>query len=124
MILLEYFLFYIKKRSFDNIDNPLLSEENYMFIDSILDRDTKIKKYSNDNIKIIKKDENTLNIIYNNTDSTDFNDKLYSLGYLCSHLNKGLKKKLKFSTFDENCWLRKNWKYTKSFKKKILILIL
>ena len=122
--LLENFLYYIQYRPFSDKDNPLINGEYYIFNDSILKREAKIKLYSNDNIKITKKEPNDENIVLiyfdGNPNPIIFNDKIYSLGNFCYNLENHKffdPKKINFSNFDSLNIFRKNWDYTKSFIK-------
>ena len=123
-ILLENFLYYLEKRPFTIEDNPLLHGEYYIFIDSTLNRQEKIKQYSNKDLIITEKDKDNVEIKYKAYDPMTFNDKLYSIGYFYYKISsekcfKIFEQKYNFSEYNSNNIFRKNWHNTKAFIKGI-----
>jgi hypothetical protein len=126
--LLDSLLFFIKKRPFTNTDNPIITNEYFLFNDSALDIESQIKIYKNENINITMPNDNALNhkviITYKDTDSIEFNSDLYSLGYACNEIQNKHDivcnyEKLNFSKFDSNNIFRKNWENIKKDIKEI-----
>lgn len=119
--LIENFLFYIEKRPFTEDNNPLKDEEYYIFIDSALNREEKIKSYSTNNIEIIEKDKLNVFVKYNSY-SIEFNDVIYSLGAFCDKIKQFniftfQEKKINFNVFNNYNIFRKNWDFSKNFIK-------
>ena len=122
--LLENFLYYLEKRPFTIENNPIFQGEYYTFIDSVLNREEKLKRYSNDELTITVKDEDNVFIKYKNCKPIIFNDKLYSLGYFCDKISKEkyfklFEQKFNFSEYNSNNIFRKNWENTRAFIKDI-----
>ena len=114
-------MFYIEKRPFTEHNNPLKDEEYYIFIDSALNREEKIKSYSTNNIKIIEKDKFNVSVKYNSF-SIEFNDVIYSLGAFCNKIKQFNiftyhEKKINFNVFNNYNIFRKNWNFSKNFIK-------
>lgn len=125
--LLEKFIFYISKREFKEIDNPIISNENYCFNDSVIDTDSQIKLYSKNKISITRPNSKNGNIVYikyGNWPEIELDNEIYSVGYACNKIEnqKGICtnfQKLKFSCFDANNIFRKNWDNIKKDIKDI-----
>ena len=124
--LLDNLLFFIEKRKFTKTDNPIITNEYFIFNDSALDLESQIKIYKNEDIKITMPNNNALNhiiiITYKDGNPIKFNFDLYSLGYACNEIQIQHSKvcdyeKLKFSKFDINNFFRKIWEnITKDIK--------
>ena len=126
--LLDNLLFFIEKRKFTKIDNPIITNEYFLFNDSALDLESQIKIYKNEDIKITIPNDNVLNhiviITYKDSNPIEFNSDLYSLGYACNEIQIQHSKvcnyeKLKFSKFDTNNIFRKIWENIKKDIKDI-----
>ena len=126
--LLDSLLFFIKKRAFTKTDNPIITNEYFLFNDSALDIESQIKIYKNENINITMSNDNALNhkviITYKDTDPIEFNSDLYSLGYACNEIQNQHNivcnyEKLNFSKFDSNNIFRENWENIKKDIKEI-----
>ena len=121
--LLDNFLFYIKNRQFIETDNPIITNEYFLFIDSALNIDNQLNNYNNENINITRLIDNKLNnkviITYKDEESIEFNYELFSIGYACNKIKNQNNtdcnyKKLNFSKFDTNNIFRKNWENLKT----------
>lgn len=125
-ILLDNLLFYIEKRAFTRTDNPIITNEYFLFNDSALNIENQIKLYKYENIKITIPNNNKLDnkviITYKDGNPIEFNYNLYSIGYACNEIENQNSivcnyKKLNFSKFDSNNIFRENWKnITKDIK--------
>ena len=124
--LLDNLLFYIEKRTFIKTDNPIITNEYFLFNDSALDIESQIKIYNNENIKITM--PNTLGhkviITYKDGYPIEFNYDLHSIGYACNEIQNQNNtecnfKKINFSKFDGNNIFRKNWENIKKDIKDI-----
>ena len=127
-ILLENLIFYIQKRNFLKNDNPIITNEYFLFNDSALDIGTQIEMYKDENIKITRPNDNTLSnivlITFNNEAPIQFNYNIYSLGYACNEIKNqnniyGHFNKVIFSKFDSNNIFRNNWENLKNDIKDI-----
>ena len=132
--LLDNLLFYIEKRTFIETDNPIITNEYFLFNDSALDIESQIKIYNNENIKITRPNnnndinDNTLNhkvfITYKDDFPIELNYDIHSIGYACNEIQNQDNtecnyKKINFSKFDSSNIFRENWENIKKDIKDI-----
>jgi len=118
--LLDNLIYYIIHRKFDESDNPLSSKEFYLFNDSVTKRNIQIQKYSDNGVNITELDDYNVKITFK-TNEIILNDKLYSIGYAATQIQKymNFKSKLLFSKFDDENNFRKNWQKITNYIKEL-----